>query len=246
MKRPEIIASIFVGLLIIMTILLCERNKNSLVGEIVFDVPEETHIVSKEGLRIFLIKAVIEPVLDSLRVSFEKDIVLFEDSVHQMRRQLKELRKQVIEKQSRMRTMYGEIPVESRQYRKDKRDLDKQAVFRDSLEAVYSDKRERLIEFQRDYNNVIATLIDNKVLLKTEADENGRFEFPKVPRGEYFVYALRILAGSTDITHEPLEIYYQYALTAQQIRKYSWMYKIKVVRNTTIRLDSSNMTDVFK
>jgi len=237
-----IILVVFAGI----TFILYEYSKSSLTWIVVFDVPDKSAEISSEGLRVFIIRESIGPPLDSLYARYEANVAAFEDSVTTLRQDAHMKADRVREEEALLRTVFGDAPRTDRRYLQNRRVVDRLIAERDSLNREYNVKRKRLIELQSEYNSIIAQLIDAKVLLKTEADEQGRFEFPRVPRDNYYVYAMRVLAGDKDITNEPPGVYYMYALTAQRIRKFSWMLKVYIERNSFIRLDSSNMTDVFK
>ncbi len=115
----------------------------------------------------------------------------------------------------------------------------------DSIENIFNNFRSELLDRQNSYNGVIAQLIDNKLLLKAQVNEQGKFRFWKLENGDYYLYSLLILSGDQDVTRIPAEMYHIYALSSNLIKKYSWMVNVTVQENTAIRLDAQNMSDIF-
>lgn len=246
MNRGVLVLTAIVVVSLSLTVYLMYYNDTSLSGVVIFDADPEQEFVSPESLRVFLIRASIGPPLDSLYIQYARNVGALEDSVVNMRSELQIIESRINEEEVLLRTLFGDIPSTDVRFRENREVIDSLQSQYDTIEKMYDVKRDRLIFLQSEYNSIIAQLIDTKILLEDVVDAEGNFDFPRVPRGDYYVYSMRVLAGDRDVTNEPIGTYYMHALTARQIRKYSWMQKVSVGRNSYIRLDSSNMTEVFK
>jgi len=242
------LARYMVVLLIFLVIIVIylQMNKGSLEGDVVFQTPPGEKAPTVEGTRVFLLSASIGQVLDTLNIHYDSKVAFLEDTVTQIRQQIKKYRDIIREEEALFKISYGGRIIDSPQYRKNRQYLENLKAQHDSLDGEYSSKRERLVTQQSGYNGVIAGLLIDKVVLHTETDEKGHFIFPKVPQGAYYIYALRIMAGNEDITGQPSGAYYKHALSGDKVRKFSWLQKISVKKDSYIRLDASNMTDVYK
>ena len=218
----------------------------ALEGDIVFEITADTPEISTEGMYVFLISPQIEDSLDILDNDYNRTWASLEDTIVYLRQRVKEYTRQAQEEEVLFNVTYGDIVKRTKLYQESKNYLDKVKADRDSVDALFAEKRDRLIKKQSDYNSVIASLIENKVIFKAEVDSTGHFPFPKIPNGDYFIYALRIFSGNIDITNIPADMYYFYALSGETMRKYSWMFKITINEDTYVKLDKSNMSQIFK
>ncbi len=246
MKRQAAVLVLILIALTALTIWLYERNQTSLKGVVVFEHYPGTPEPDPSGLSVFILVESIGPELDTLNAHYEKDVSAFEDSVNDIRLNLNVLKLKINEEEALLKILFSDETSREFERERNKRVVDGMIEEKETLEKNYEEKRLRLIRLQREYNGVIVNLIDRKVILKTETDESGMFDFQGVPKDIYYLYALRILAGDKDITSEPPGTYYMYALTAQKIIKYSWMLKVILDDDISIKLDYSNMADVFK
>ncbi|MCH8286818.1 hypothetical protein IIB79_09870, partial [candidate division KSB1 bacterium] len=184
--------------------------------------------------------------LDSLDVYYEKNVALLDESIDLLKIEVETLVKIAREEELIFDASFRGIDPSNRLYIENKDYLDKVIGEKDRAEDLYREKRLQLIDEQSGYNGVIYELLKNKIVLKTIVDENGHFSFPKLENDDYYIYSLRILSGNKDITRVPSEMIHIYALSGDIIRKYSWMVRITVDEDTYIRLDSSNISQVFK
>ena len=218
----------------------------SLEGDIVFEITADTSEFPADSMYVFLISAEIEIMLDSLDAYYNRNVASLEDTVTYLRKQVDEYTKHAREEELLFNVTYGDIIKRTRLYQESKNYLDKVKADSDSVDALFAEKRNELIEQQRGYNSVIASLIENKVIFKAEIDNTGHFSFLKIPNDDYFIYALKIVSGDKDITNIPADMYYVYALSGETMRKYSWMFKITIHEDTYVKLKESIMSPVFK
>ncbi|MFC1561620.1 hypothetical protein ACFL6I_23005 [candidate division KSB1 bacterium] len=244
--KSNIAVIIFLLMIMSLAVYLFTGHRGSLQGEVHLEGISGLSDVSSEGMRVFLISGAVKPVLDSLYANYENSYSAFIDSVNRLRHDQRVMNERIVEEEALLKAVFGMEPPRTRQYLDNRKRIDDMIAAYENSKADYQSKRDMLITLQVGYNNVITTLIDNRVRLKTEVDAQGKFEFPRVPKEDYLVYALRILAGTTDITNEPQSTYYMHALSAQHIRKLSWMLPVTIEHDSFVRLDASNMFDVFK
>ncbi len=218
----------------------------SLDGEVVIEGASENVIKSVHDMNIYLILPEIKPFLDSLSVYYDKKVAPLEDSVSYYRILKEEYIDLAREEEIIFRVTLGNADPASRIYRQNKIHLDSVFAERDSIENIFNNFRSELLDGQNGYNGVIAQLIDNKLLLKAQVNGQGKFRFPKLENGDYYLYSLLILSGDQDVTRIPAEMYHIYALSGNLIKKYSWMVNVTVQENTAIRLDAQNTSDIFK
>jgi len=218
----------------------------SLEGDIVFEITADTPEIPTDSMYVFLISAEIEDSLDVLNNDYNKTWAPLEDTVTYFRQQVKEYTRHAREEEVLFNVTYGDIIKRTKLYLESKNYLDKVKADSDSVDALFAEKRDRLVEQQQDYNSAIAELIENKAIMKAETDNKGHFLFTKVRNDDYFIYAFRIVSGDKDITNIPADMYYIYALSGEAMRKYSWMFKITIHEDTYVKLDKSNMSQVFK
>ena len=218
----------------------------SLDGEVVIEGANENVIESVNDMNVYLLLPEIKPFLDSLSVYYDKKVAPLEDSVSYYRILKDEYIDLVREEEIIFRVTLSNADPASRIYKQNKIHLESFIAERDSIENIFNNFRGDLLDQQNGYNGVIAQLIDNKLLLKAQVDEQGKFRFTKVEDGNYYLYALIILSGDQDVTRIPAEMYHIYALSGNLIKKYSWMVNVTVQENSTIRLDAQNTSDVFK
>jgi len=218
----------------------------SLEGDIVFDLSEVPAGNLEDSLYVFIISSEIGPFLDSLDVFYEKNISFLEDSIDFLKKEFEA--KEIISREEELifDASFRGINPSNRLYKENKAFLDQVVAEKDKAEDIYQEKRLQLIDEQVGYNSVIYELLMNKIVLKGKVDENGHFSFPKLENADYYIYALRILSGNKDITRVPKEMIHIYAFSGDAIRKYSWMVRITVDEETYIKLDNSNISQVFK
>lgn len=244
---------IFIGLIIAFTISMLvyaivyyAAMWGSLEGDIVFEFSEGPSELLEDTLYVFVVSSQIGPFLDSLDVYYEKNVALLDESIDLLKIEVETLVKIAREEELIFDASFRGIDPSNRLYIENKDYLDKVIGEKDRAEDLYREKRLQLIDEQSGYNGVIYELLKNKIVLKTIVDENGHFSFPKLENDDYYIYSLRILSGNKDITRVPSEMIHIYALSGDIIRKYSWMVRITVDEDTYIRLDSSNISQVFK
>lgn len=228
--------------ILILVIYIALIMNGPLEGEVVFEYAEH----SAEGIKIFLLNRSIGPVLDTLRFNYDNNVKFLEDSVKNTREELKDIRDLVRKEEAVFRITFGNNLLNTAQYKRNRAYIDGLTARRDSLENLYTLIHESLMEQQTGYNNVIATLLNNKLFLEATADNNGRFKFETVRRKTYYIYARRVFAGNEDITAKSRGAQIMYAITGKELKEYTWLFKVDVDRKTYLKLDSSNTSDVYK
>ncbi|KPK95531.1 hypothetical protein AMJ80_05085 [bacterium SM23_31] len=218
----------------------------SLEGDVVFEFTTGSPDVASDSMYVFLISAQIETKLDSLEDDYNRMWAPLEDTVTYLREQVKVYTKHAQEEEVIFDLTYKDIVKRTELYRESKNYLDKVKAEKDSVDALFAEKLDRLITHQTRYNNKIAGWFNDKMQFKALVDKNGHFLFRKVPNEDYYIYALKIFAGNVDITNVPADMYYYYAFSGDAIRKYSWMFGITIKEDTYVTLDKSNMSQVFK
>ena len=237
---------VFGFVFLIFAIYIFMSRWGSLEGDIVFEDARGVSEVPSTDMYVFLLSDQIEPLLDSLNVIYNTNVAPLEDTVAYLRRGVEDYTNRAREEEVIFRLTVGNADPSTSVYRENRAYFDRVAAERDSIELLFDEKRKRLIEQQSGYNGVVEKLFENKMLFKAQVDEKGHFLFKKVSNDDYFIYTLKIVSGDEDITRIPADMYYLYALRGETIRKYSWMVKVSVDEKTYIRLDGSNMAEIFK
>ncbi|MCP4723519.1 MAG: hypothetical protein GY863_00710 [bacterium] len=218
----------------------------SLEGEIVFNLDEESSKVNPDSMKVFLISGKIGELLDAVVSDYDERYIALEDSVTMLDEQKEAATAKAYEEELSFRVAFGENVRQDRTYITAKNYLDGILKAKKDADELYKTKRDILLERQKNFNLYIGNLIDNNVVMKAEVDMDGKFKFPKVENGDYYLYALRVIAGEEDITDVPGDLYFIYALTGEAVRRYAWMTPLTVDEETTFRLDKTNMSNVFK
>jgi len=242
---------IFTIIIFILYMLYCSifryaHRWGNIEGDIIFTGQRGNTSLFYDSLYVFIIRPEFGTTLDSLERFYQQKVTPMEDTVAYLKRQEEIYIRQTREQELLFRVTAREQMKLTQLYESSKKYFDYIKAQEDSVKKLYDAKRNQLINQQSGYNKVIAQLINEKVYLKSEVDKNGHFKFRKLENGNYYIYALRIISGGKDVTHIPSYEYYLLALSKQDIKKYSWMFKMSVKENTYIRLDSTNMSYVFK
>ena len=218
----------------------------SLEGEVVIEHLNNDETTAISDMNVLLLSPDIGPILDSLEVYYEKNVAQLLDTVTIFQSGVEEYTERAREEEVIFNVALSGADPSSRLYIENKIYLDSVIAEKDSVVKVYNDIRNTLLDKQNGYNGVIAQLIENKLILQAEVGERGEFKFPKLEKGDYFLYALKIVSGDEDITRIPAAMYHIYALSGESIRKYSWMVKVSVEEDSFIQLNASNTSEIFK
>lgn len=218
----------------------------SLEGDFVFNEKITTASSSEDSMRVYLVDYKIQETIDQLNVEYEKNTDDLINEVTRLKRISRGLKDNVIKAEIIFETSYKNLRESSRLFIKASTDLKNLKQESKDTEIEYLAQRDSLLNIQGTYNLKVATLIDMNTVLKTLVDDDGHFSFPKTENGEFLIYALRVIVAGEDITNVPAEMYYVFALTGKKINKYIWLTKVVIEEATYIKLDSSNMIDVFK
>ncbi len=249
----ETFVKLFLGFLVVFGIGLTSYavynylNKfGSLEGEIIFNIDEASSRARPDSMKVFLISGKIGDLLNSVMSDYDARYKALEDSVIFLDEQKEAATAKAYEEELSFKMAFGDRVRQDRRYINAKNYLDEILKNKEDAGKLYKTKRDQLLERQKNYNLYIGNLIDNNVVMKSEVDGAGKFKFDKVENGEYYIYALRVIAGEEDITDVPGDLYFIYALSGNIVRRYSWMVPLTIDEKTTIRLEKSNMSRLFK
>ncbi len=217
-----------------------------LEGDVTFEIDVRGTIAVPDSMKVFLIRGKIIPLLEDMNKEYNLNTLLLEDTVKVMKEKLKEHKENVIKEELKFQLAFGGRILNTADYRTAKGMLDKVIEDRKAYEEYYRGVRDELLKKQNYYNLGLGVLIDNNIILKARVDQYGHFIFDRVPNGEYLLYAIRVLAGDQDITNVPSDTYFAYALEGKLIKKFTWLQRLTVDEDTYIKLDRSNIQNVFK
>ena len=212
---------IFMGLMIAFLIVglayrisTYDKNYGSLDGFVYLE-QEGEKVIPMQELTVFLILGKIDGEYKLLEMEYQARIAPLEQKVKSLENEYS--RAQGVVEQSVLDQSRNGDPRNPRMIR--------MRTMRDSLYAEFKLAREEYTSLQRSYNARMAQLVNKYSSMETDTNQKGYFNFPKVKKRKYYIFAER----------------------SSFIDRYTWFVPFDIAsKGQRLNLSRTNLSFIFK